>query len=475
VGIQDQEERAKQRIIQRQAQAVTRQQTTPRTGTIGKFLPNGKFEVNLPDGGKGQGVKIYNSRHDEGDTVLLSDRGDGTYILDGPKAPPPRKELNIDSLDNRCKGYLKGQIFHCDEERKETIIVWAIEKAASGFYVLRNLITGENYALENPPATVLPCAPPVPGTPQTPPPDPVDPASDKLYLHVWQRWSWGVPTGMVCGPFPTPHPDSSGITSSSTINLQSTIDNTLWTQRYIAGGYTNQGGDWEANSLSTYTSSPTPPPISAGLVDYAVTSNALGYTFVNYFLQVGGPGTPWTYMAAGCPPTADSPPTSPPIDSRDPNGAPIPNVVEVTLSIGENLGPIAHIRHTPNCVSPGVWNSEKSYTLKTNVNGVPQLQTTNGKLTTDWRYKNPAIPCRNTFRSELFTNLDFTGVKLWSIETLDRPASITPGTPTQLKVTNKSLDAGCTATVVGSKLTTAQVTGNLPVTIVAIAVKIIKR
>jgi hypothetical protein len=181
-------------------------------------------------------------------------------------------------------------------------------------------------------------------------------------------------------------------------------------------------------------------------------------------------------MAAGCPPVTNLilPPTLP-IDSRDPNGAPIPNVVEYSLSIGDDLGPIALIRHTPNCVSPGVWNSEKSYTIKADANGTPQIKTTNGKLTTDWRYKNPAIPCRNTFRSELFTNLDFTGVRLWSIETPDRPATITPGTPIQLKVTNKSLDAGCTATVVGSKLTTAQVTGNNPVTIVAIAVKIIKR
>lgn len=469
MGIHDQEERAKQRIIQKQKQAVARQQTTPRTGTIGEFLPNGKFEVNLPDGGKGQGVKIYNSRHDEGDTVLLSDRGDGTYILDGPKAPPPRKELNIDSLDNRCKGYLRGQIFHCDEETKETVIAWAIDKT----YVLRNLITGERYALESPPATVPPCAPPPPNYPTPPDSAPVDPGAP-WYTHVWNTQSWAPPIpGSRCTDAVPIHPNDLGNSNESILQLRSELNGTEWQSRSGAGAQNGPNpGFWNSNSLSTTTQSATPPPIDQ--IPYLVLSNAVVGGAVQFNSRIDLSILPWVYVSGSCP-SVNYPGVAPPIDSRDPNGTPIPNTVEVTLSIGEDLGPIAYIRHTPNCVSPGVWNSEKSYTLKTNVNGVPQLQTTSGKLTTDWRYKNPAIPCRNTFRSELFTNLDFSGARLWSIETPDRPATITPGTPIQLKVTKKALDNACTATALGTKDITAQVTGNLPVTIVAIAVKIIKR
>jgi hypothetical protein len=236
---------------------------------------------------------------------------------------------------------------------------------------------------------------------------------------------------------------------------------------------------WSSFALSIYTSSPTPPQIGAGLVDYAVISNASGYTFVNNFLQIGGPGSNWTYMAAGCPPVNITPTLSPPIDSRNLNGNPIPNTIEYSLSIGDDLGPIALIQHTPNCVSPGIWNSQKSYTIKADANGTPQIKVTNGKLNTDWRY-GQTFPCRDTFKSQQFVNISGDDrTKMWSIETADRPATLTPNdpNPTPIKITDKTIDPAnsCGTTAGKTKEITPIVTGNLPFGIVAIAVKIVKR
>lgn len=476
---------------QRRAENAARPRPATQVVRIGDRANNGRYNVIQPDGGiaTGKAIKSFDAAHQPRQVVGAIGRKDGAIVLNGPKAfrEPDAKTnpLDLAALVDRCDGYLNGQIFNCGVDKRVVTIVWAIGRTP-GFggafnYDLLNLLTGESFGLGlTPPATILPCAPPQPNTPQTPPPAPVDPDDDKLYLHVWQNWSWGTPTGTVCSEFPSSHPDSSGVSSTSTIALQSTIDNTTWTQRYAAGGYTNQGGGWFANALSTYTNSPTPPAIGSGLTDYAAISNAFGFTLVNAFLQVGGPNSNWTYMAAGCPPVTNLilPPTLP-IDSRDPNGTPIPNTVEYSLSIGDDLGPIALIRHTPNCVSPGVWNSEKSYTIKADANGTPQIKVTNGKLNTDWRY-GQTFPCRDTFKSQQFVNISGDDrTKMWSIETADRPATLTPNdpNPTPIKITEKTIDPAnnCAATSGKTKEITPIVTGNLPFEIVAIAVKIVKR
>jgi hypothetical protein len=470
MGIQEQEDRARQRIIQKQAQAIAQQsQGKPRVGTIGSFQPNGKYTVNLPDGGQGQGVKIYNSLHDVGDSVLLTDRGDGNYLLDGQKAPPPRKELNIDSLDNRCKGYLNGQIFHCESEAQETVIVWAIGISGT-VYTLYNLISGENYSLVGPPATIPPCAPLPPNFPPAEPPSPPLPPDAPWYRHIWNlTQGWPTPPGPKCDSFPPVPPTNTGGAGGFTNTLR-TSNGRIWD--YRTETYNSPTGILGSYSLTTYSQSATPPVIPTGVLSFAVIATGLvGSGWSGSYLQINGNGTPepWVYVSGGCA-TVGSYTPAPPVDSRDPGGTPIPNTIEATISIGADLGPIALIRHTPNCVSPNVWNYEKSSRVQN-----AALVTSNGRLLTDWRYTAPAIPCQSTFKPELFTNLDFIGTALWSIEPADRPATMTQGTPIQLKITKKSIAANCSTAVVSTKTVTAQVTGNLPVTIVAIAVKIIKR
>jgi hypothetical protein len=474
---------------QRRAENAARPRPVTQVVRIGDRANNGRYNVTQPDGGMatGKAIKSFDAAHQPGQVVGAIGRKDGAIVLSGPKAfrEPTAKEnpLDLAALVDRCDGYLNGQIFNCGVEKRVLTIAWAIGRTP-GFggalnYNLLNLLTGESFGLGvAPPATVPPCAPPPPNTPQTPPPNPVDPSDDKIYLHVWQNWDWGTPIGPVCSPFPTSHPNSTGATSSSTINLQSTIDNANWTYRYEAGGISG-GGLWSSFALSIYTNNPTPPPIGAGVFDYAVVSNASGYTFVNNFLQIGGSGSNWTYMAAGCPPVNITLTPSPPIDSRNLNGTPVPNTVEYSLSIGDDLGPIALIRHTPNCVSPGVWNSEKSYTIKADANGTPQIKVTNGKLNTDWRY-GQTFPCRDTFKPQQFVNISGDDrTKMWSIETADRPATLTPNdpNPTPIKITEKAIDPtnNCATTPGKTKDITPIVSGNLPFEIVAIAVKIVKR
>jgi hypothetical protein len=132
------------------------------------------------------------------------------------------------------------------------------------------------------------------------------------------------------------------------------------------------------------------------------------------------------------------------------------------------------IRHTPNCVSQGVWNSEKSYRLEGTT-----LKTDNGRLTTDWRY-GPTFDCRDDWADDLFANIDRELGGIWRILEADRPTggSLTPGTQFDSKITSGILNTSdCdTPTPRKDKTIVMTVTGsNLPFEIVSIAAKVTTR
>jgi hypothetical protein len=466
---------AELRRQRRRAENASRSRPITQVATIGQRSNNGRYNVISPDGGLsiGKAEKIYSAKHDEGDTVIALPRRDGVILLEGPKATtePTAKDnpLALAALVDNCDGYINGQVFNCGVDKRVTTIAWAIGRQGQ-FYSLVNLITGETFGLASVPATVPPCATPPSNFPPPLPVPPALPPDSPWYQHVWNIISWGTPSPRCFGAAPV-HPNTLTGISSSTIELQSAIDGTSWTYRASTGAYLNEFGNfvgWSSNSLVTYSQDPTPPAIATGATDFAVISNAFNYSgFAGSYLQIGTLG--WTYVSGGCPTSATYNPP-PPIDSRNPSGTPIANTVEATVSIGADFSPIGLIRHTPNCVSAGVWNYEKSFRIEGT-----QTKTYSGKLDTDWRY-GPTFTCRDTFDDEKFVNISPSDrAKLWSVETADRPATLTPGTPTQITVTEKTIEPNCATTIVKTKEITAISTGNLPFDILGIAVLIQKR
>ena len=110
---------------QRRAENVIRSRPITQVATIGQRSNNGRYDVVMPDGGimAGRADKIYNAKHDAGDTVITIPRRDGVILIDGPKAtvePDPKvNPLDQAALVDRCDGYLNGQVFNCAEAKRK--------------------------------------------------------------------------------------------------------------------------------------------------------------------------------------------------------------------------------------------------------------------------------------------------------------------------------------------------------------------
>ena len=81
--------------------------------TIGPQSDLGTYDVTYADGSvfQGKGIKVFNTAHDEGDTVVAIPRQDGYIALEGPKARPEVSNI----LNDPCGNYLAGQIFSCPQ------------------------------------------------------------------------------------------------------------------------------------------------------------------------------------------------------------------------------------------------------------------------------------------------------------------------------------------------------------------------
>lgn len=119
MGTRDQEERSRMRRIQRQEAAIKRNRQIKSTTAqiLDRDPDTGQWNWRPNDGSTAlQGIKIFNKATVPGDTVYPTQRSDGAWILDGPKAPPLS-----DSTDNPCGGYLNGQVFNCPVDEKDPI------------------------------------------------------------------------------------------------------------------------------------------------------------------------------------------------------------------------------------------------------------------------------------------------------------------------------------------------------------------
>lgn len=370
----------------------------------------------------------------EGETVEVT-QGGGLVEIDAQKwvRPKPVKPLP----------YLP---------KKGRTEVWAVgydENANNWNFVLINLITGYNRPLTSIPKQISGCAAPPPGwNPQSP--SPPQPPGD-LYLHVYKKLSLLNPSGGTtpilfassCG-LGTPVPINSNFvgTTGAVISLRSVITNEDWVYRSQSGTLIEAGTsyNWFSQIAYTYSRSSTPPPIDAA--SYIVLGSvAGGYSGFQGYLALqsdmiyqGDCGTSASYTPA------------PPVDSRNPNTS-IPNSYEVRLSIGADRKPIVSIRHTPNCISPGTWNFEQSYTLRdpNPQDSANPIRAYGGRLTTDWRFQPNAFDCQSALKDELFVNVDMKSfTRLWFIAPTDRPATIpsfSPGSTTAAsKISSSPID-----------------------------------
>jgi hypothetical protein len=345
-------------------------------------------------------------------------------------------------------------------KREFKIHAWAIVRSDlfdSYSYSIMNLITGGIRILGIISKTVRPCAATVPPDfPDIPPTPPIDP-SGQLYQHIFAFQTWTTSPSPTCSPFPPFHPQNFGSTPTSTrFNMKASADGTEWTyrQEFKYDQRLPDGGDnWASNTLVTVTRSPTPPTINPSPLGYAVIgSSTTSSVWPGTYVQVGA--FAWVHVSTSCPPYNQPDSPAPPLDNRNPNGTPIPNTIETSLSIGADRVPIALIRHNPNCVNPVVWNYERSFRMVMVGEDPAVMRNTApleypGRLTTDWRY-GQTFNCRDTFRSENFSNFDVSGdgrTTLWSIEPPDRPAVIVANAaPVPVNVTEKSLDQLCAVT-----------------------------
>jgi hypothetical protein len=456
---------------QRRAENAARPRPVTQVVQIGDRANNGRYNVIQKDGGiaAGKAIKSFDAAHQSGQVVSAIERKDGAIVLNGPKAfrEPTAADnpLALPALEDNCDGYINGQIFNCGADKRTLTIVWAIGKQGESYQLL-NLITGESYTMGSAAATIQPCA----TTGTTPFAAPSEPLVEdgEWYLHVWLDGDWAFPTTGRCGnPAPPFHPQRISSVSEIRFDLLGP-DGRRWTTHSAFGslpGFQN----WQSHSISVRTQDPTPPPrIGTTLgVSYPILAAYQGGSTV--FGSAAGAYRPEAvYVTAACPSsnTAPTPITTP----RDTGQPPIPNTIEHSLSIGPDFGPIGYLRHTPSCVLLGRWDFSKSFRVLTS-----SRVEVNGQLSQDWRY-GPTFTCRDTFKGEHWINVDDASkTKLWEIEPADRPTTLTPGTPQQIKITEKTIEPNCTTTIVKTNEITAIVTGNLPFEIVAIAVKIVKR
>lgn len=101
---------------------------------IGNRIPiTGRYEVLETDGGIfNNGVKVYNAQEQYGDRVLAYPRLDGTIALDSEKGSIVRPPTAFPV----CPGYLKGQVFNCEEpKRKRPAKIWILYFFAGKLWV----------------------------------------------------------------------------------------------------------------------------------------------------------------------------------------------------------------------------------------------------------------------------------------------------------------------------------------------------
>ena len=101
---------------------------------IGNRLPiTGRHEVLESDGGiSNNGVKVYNAQEQYGDRVLAYPRLDGTIALDSEKGSIVRPPTAFPV----CPGYLKGQVFNCEEpKKKKSAKIWVLYSLFGKMYV----------------------------------------------------------------------------------------------------------------------------------------------------------------------------------------------------------------------------------------------------------------------------------------------------------------------------------------------------
>jgi hypothetical protein len=488
----DLELRAEQRRQSRFRENAAQQSRGISIGAIGNRNANGRHDIYPIAGGKepGRGLKTFDAKTTAGDLVATTPRSDGLIVLHGPKASSAELGENVlagNALDDKCGNYLEGQIFSCAQADRETFIAWAIgywETTTTLYPYLINLTTGESWLLSSAPKTIQPCAAPPAGFPPPQPPAPPLSIDQPWYQHIWHNTPmWPGPPGPLCGSIFPPVPPNYVLFQGGFVNTLRTTDGRIWDYRNEIYSIPNPNAGPNdpinisvgTSSLITYSQSPTPPAIPTAA--FAVISTGLvssgwsgSYLAVNGTAQSGP--APWRYVSGGCQPVANyDPPT--PLDSRSPTGLPIPNTIEMTVSIGPDLIPIAFLRHTPNCVSPGVWQYEKSTRI---VNDAPVI--ISGRLTSDWRHTTPTFPCQPTFAPEAFTNVSTTRDRLWSIEPPDRPGPIAAnGGTASIKVTEKQINpANCaSSTTLRSKEFAARNGQYNDLTIASIAVQWIKR
>ena len=414
--------------------------------TIGKRRSNGDYDVIFADGSQleGKGVKVFDARHQEGDSVVAIPRQDGRIALEGPKAVPEPPTV----FEDKCGNYLAGQLFTCPQPKKETIDVWALglnDTGSSKMLYLLNLKTGGQWFLGSWPKNINQC--PI-DSPNDPPPPPTPPPQDPeigLYRHHWQTSSaWNI-TGVDCnGGIPDPPYGRLVYNSNSISVLRTTLDITTgitWYSQFWTGEWLDAndnliaqaGGVW----YTAMTESPTPPALPNGNPCWSIVSgaNASG----GWQLQTLTLNQQAIYVSGSTCPTIPGPPGSPG-PPRDPSKPPIPNTAIYTLSTDNRRRPIVRLQHTPKCKIGG-YEFDGYFRLE----GV-QIKTYNGNSKMkDWRFDLPTFPCKTQLKGDKWINFDSTGrVWAWQAEPDKRPSTLTRNIPVEAFMTKSTIAADCT-------------------------------
>ncbi len=400
--------RAQQQAQQRQAQQQSQQRQAfnrrgdrhPQTGVTGMIYPDDSVAV--------EGPQTWADRLRVGAMPRPPVAGDRRQNVYAPGGYDPI---------HKCPGYLHGQVFTCPKRKQiEVRDLWAIgveETASSYLYSLIDLESGDTRSLTSAPKTIRPCLPAPPAPPGDPPP-PVDPDAP-WYLHIWRSANFGPLPAQACTVLPPIHPNND---SNPSLTYIAAIDSgqRVWKAFYRNGSAAS--APWFSNTLHTYTQSSSPPPLPTGNLPIIETPFASSWD--GSYIDFGA--AQWTYVSGGCPTSPTGPPDR--SDPRDPGGTPIPNTINVTLSLQPDGAPIAMIRHSPRCTFGG-WEFEKSWRLEGD-----QLKPYSGRLSTDWRYQAQSFVCQSTIATKPFANVDAEEFnRYWEVDATTLPAgALTPNT-----------------------------------------------
>ena len=455
---------------QRKKELEQRHQTaTNGPAAIGQRTATGRYDVLYPDGGvfPGLGVKVFNSAHEEGDTVVAIPRQDGSIALEGPKAsiPPP----NI--FKDPCGDYLGGQVFSCPVEPADLMILWALGRrdvgGENGFFTLHliNLKTGTTYAVGEWSKKIQGCPieqPNAPPPPATPPPS--DPDGNGLYRHVWHQPAFDANANLLFSE--SPHCSSNYRPPFGSARLARDQFGTpiLYTTYQFYDQFGNRftwfssTNDWLTNTgdfiarfegftMVCLTDNPVPPALPPLA---KVSTESSGGISTSAMVYVSTPSCPTV--------PGENPPYVPP---RDPSKPPINNVSAHTLSLDPQRRPIVHFRHSPNCRRTG-FDVDKYFRLEPKQDGSLGLKAYpgNSKMK-DWRFDLPEFPCKTSLKSNQWISFEIGRSWAWQAEasvTEDgkmtvRPATMTLNAPyVEIKVTKSKLpDTGCVLPSGGSQ------------------------